>query len=456
MNNRIRILYIAYYFPPLGGVASLRSLKMVKYLDKLGIDSSVLCLSPKGMNYPTDNMLLDQVPASTRIYRFNCLDLSWFFKGLFALRLNWFVRFLSQNLFIPDQYIICRKAAARALHSMLNKEARLCDSADTNLKIAVISSGPPSSLFLGLVLKQKYSMDFICDFRDEWTNNPERLNINYPHRSQTKELMWEARILAAAKGLSYLTDIMRKNFENRYSFLKNKPFREIQNGYDEADFAHLEPQTEESNQVTIVYTGSFYDRRQPDSLWQAISELHSEGKIQEDTIRIIITGNNNRGFVLGRFAESSLINTVVFLEPFTSHAESLQKMNDASALLLYIPSGKNTQSVLTGKIFDYIRSGRPILAIVPPDGLAASIVKDSGLGFVADHMDIRGIKSSLVKLVKLHENSLQELQPNWSYIEQYSRENQAAKLAGLIHECLKPSQPGNSPATSESEARIKL
>lgn len=450
MNNRIRILYIAYYFPPLGGVASIRSLKMVKYLYRMGIDCSVLCLNPKGMNYPTDNELLSQVPPSTRIYRFSCFDITWLFKAFYLLKLTWLVRFLSQNLFIPDQYIICRKVAARTLDRLLDRETSLCDSAESVPKLAVISSGPPSSLFLGLRLKQKHSMDFICDFRDEWTNNPERLNISYPHRSQAKELMWEARILAACSGLSYLTEIMRNNFENRYSFLKNKPTREIQNGYDEEDFGHLKPPRISLDSFTIVYTGSFYDRRQPDSLWQAISELCSEGKIQEDQIRVHITGKNNKGFVLGRYANSALINKVVALKPFISHAESLEMMTNANALLLYIPSGKNTHSVLTGKIFDYIRSGRPILAIVPPEGLAAKIVKESGLGVVADHMDIRGIKHCLLKLLSSQTTDLsQAMKPNWTYIEQYSRENQAAKLASLIYQCLDLPLPN---PTSDSQA----
>lgn len=437
MKPRLRILYIAYYFPPLGGVASLRSLKMVKYLSRQGIDCSVLCLNPKGMNYPTDLDLLRQVPSSCRIYRFRCLDLSWFFKVLYGLKLHWLVRFLSQNLLIPDLQIICKKAATRALDRLISKEESLCLAAESSLRIAVISSGPPSSLFLGLYMKQKYNMDFICDFRDEWTNNPERLNINYPHRSQSRELMWEARILAACKGLSYLTDIMRTNFESRYKFLITKPSQLIQNGYDEEDFPPLSPSKMTSTCFTIIYTGSFYDRRQPDSLWQAISELCSEGSLKEDAVQIKIIGKNNKSFVLGRFADSPLINRVVKLEPFTGHSESLEIMRRSDALLLYIPSGKNTDSVLTGKIFDYIRSGRPILAIVPPEGLAASIVKHSGLGFVADHMDIRGIKHSIMKLLILHQNnSLDSIKPHWDYISQYSRDNQAAKLASLIHTCL--------------------
>ena len=198
--DRIRILYIAYYFPPLGGVASLRSLKMVKYLAKMGIDCSVLSTKAFALNYPKDPSLCAEIPSSTRVHRFFCPDLSWLYKVLYGLKLHRVVTWLSQLLFIPDNYTLGLKFAQAKLDSVLSE--------DSSIRMAVISSGPPSSLFLGLYLKKKYGTSFICDFRDEWTNNPERLNINYPHRSQAKELMWEARALSACSGVSYLSTLM--------------------------------------------------------------------------------------------------------------------------------------------------------------------------------------------------------------------------------------------------------
>ncbi len=426
MTERIRILYIAYYFPPLGGVAAIRSLKMVKYLAEHGIDCTVLCLSPLALKYPKDKSLLKEIPQSTRVYRFPAIDLSWLYKLLYGLRLGKLVKTLSQSIFIPDNYILSRRIAKTALDRLLRIEDKL--------ELAVISSGPPSVLFLGLRLKSKYNMRYICDFRDEWTNNPERINSDYPHRSQTKELLWEARVLSSTAGLVYLTEQMRANFQKRYSFLASRPYRVIPNGFDDADFTKL-PKPSKTDLFTLLYTGSFYDRRQPDSLWKAIEDLVEEQKLDPKRFCVRIIGKNNPAFIFGSYIDSALIRSVVQIEGFMTHSGTLSEMQSADALLLYIPSGTNTESVITGKIFDYIRSYKPILAIVPPTGKAAEIVLKSGLGLVSDYMDIPRIKQELHKLYSCWADGCDmQLIPDPDYIQHYSRQNQAGQLADLIRE----------------------
>lgn len=426
MTDRIRILYIAYYFPPLGGVAAIRSLKMVKYLAEYGIDCTVLCMSPFALKYPKDKSLLKEIPQSTKVYRFPAIDLSWIYKLLYGLRMGKLVKFFSQSIFIPDQYILSRRIAKTALDRLLRIEDKL--------ELAVISSGPPSVLFLGLRLKSKYNMRYICDFRDEWTNNPERINSDYPHRSQTREMLWEARVLSSTAGMVYLTEQMRSNFLKRYSFLAKRPFRVIPNGFDEADFSRLAVPSK-PDRFTLLYTGSFYDRRQPDSLWKAIEDLVQEQKLDPMLFRVRIIGKNNPAFIFGSYIDSALIRSVVQIEGFMTHSSTLSEMQAASALLLYIPSGANTESVITGKIFDYIRSYKPILAIVPPNGKAAEIVLKSGLGLVSDYMDIPRIKHELLKLYTCWaEGSDIDQKPDPEYIRLYSRQNQAGELAELIRE----------------------
>ncbi|MDZ4183241.1 MAG: hypothetical protein U1B83_10250, partial [Candidatus Cloacimonadaceae bacterium] len=144
-------------------------------------------------------------------------------------------------------------------------------------------------------------------------------------------------------------------------------------------------------------------------------------------------GKNTPAFVLGAYAKDPLIRSIVSFEGFKPHQYSLQAMLNASALLLYIPSGKNTDSVLTGKIFDYLRSGKAILAIVPPKGLAAEIVMRAGIGFVAEHDDPEGIKARLIEIYELWKlGKLSQLQLDQDYIAGFSRQRQAQRLAKLI------------------------
>lgn len=110
-------------------------------------------------------------------------------------------------------------------------------------------------------------------------------------------------------------------------------------------------------------------------------------------------------------------------------------MLEGDVLLLFIANGKNTKATTTGKIFDYMRSGKPILAIVPSNGIAAKLVTESNLGFVADPDDPDMIKSKLLEIYRLwNEKQLSRIVPNMEYIKQFSRQNLSHELASLIHE----------------------
>jgi len=119
------------------------------------------------------------------------------------------------------------------------------------------------------------------------------------------------------------------------------------------------------------------------------------------------------------------------------HRENIAQIMQATALLLYIPSGENTESILTGKIFDYLRSGKPILAIVPPRGLAAKLVTEAGTGLVADHLDAPAIAANLNELYQKWESGkLDEIQVDTEYISQFSRQKLAQAMSKLIEETL--------------------
>ncbi|MBW6514916.1 MAG: hypothetical protein K0B87_09230, partial [Candidatus Syntrophosphaera sp.] len=191
-----KILYIAFYFPPLGGVAAIRSLKNVKYLAQKDYEVHVLTVRTALMRHPRDRALLAELPAGVKVWRAFFPDPNWLFKLLYGLKLNGVVKFIRQRLLVPDPEMLWRPFAKNLLRHLLQDQ---CD-----FQAAVISSGPPSSLSLGLFLKSKYGIPFICDFRDEWTNNPERINLDYPAPTQSRELIMESRVLIAAAGISYL------------------------------------------------------------------------------------------------------------------------------------------------------------------------------------------------------------------------------------------------------------
>lgn len=427
--DRIRILYIAHYFPPLGGVAALRSLKLIKYLSLYGIDCTVLTAHPFGLRDPRDQSLLSEIPSQTEIHRYWAPDLSWFYKILWGFRLHKVVDWISRNLMTPDAMILAHPMAWLTLQKVMKTGPKPA--------LAVITGGPFSLMPLGYKLKARYQVPYICDWRDEWTNNAQRINRGYPSQVKSRELGREAKILRQAAACVYLTQMMRQNFVSNHPFVENKSFRVIPNGFDEEDFQGFLASEENRAKLRILYTGSFYDRIQPDNLWSALSELVTEQDIDPGRIEILIIGNNSPAFVYGTFHDNPTIRSIINFQPFAPHQECIRQMQSADALLIYIPSGENSASILTGKLFDYLRSKKPILCVAPVAGLAAQTVIEAGTGLVADYDDTEGLKAALIKLWTLWEqNKLSELTANELFISKFSRQAQAAELNELIREVL--------------------
>lgn len=421
-----RVLYVSFYFPPVGAIASLRALKMVKYLSRMGYQVDVVCASPLLIKAPHDLESVVDIPAAVSVHRALYLDPAWLYKLFYGLRLPGLVRWMDRKLFFPGSESLWLPFAKRKLIALINS-GRSPD-------VAILSSGPPAVLKLVEFLSHNYNIPSVIDWRDEWTNNPELLSSRSLPQASKRELDLERSALASSSGCVYLSTRMRDNFFTRYDFLRQKAAEVIPNGFDEEDYDNLVPMPPRSdNRLRICYSGSFYDRRQPDPLWQALSELSRSQLIDPERISIEIRGNNQSRFVLGSYADDTMIRGMVRLLPYLPYRQNLRQMFKADVLLLYIPSGINTDSVLTGKIFEYLRASKPVLAIIPPAGEAASILKDAGIGFIAADTDPEGIKARILEIWQAwQQGNLSNFRTDPQVLLRYSRSSQARKMAALI------------------------
>jgi len=119
--------------------------------------------------------------------------------------------------------------------------------------------------------------------------------------------------------------------------------------------------------------------------------------------------------------------------PFTPHSEVLHLLTSAQILLLPIDDFDGAKWVLTGKLFEYMASRRPVLCIGPTDGDAAMLIKETGIGETFEFNDREGLMNYLIKQHSLY--LLKELKPNKnSNVSQYSRRELTRKLAMLLDE----------------------
>ncbi len=105
---------------------------------------------------------------------------------------------------------------------------------------------------------------------------------------------------------------------------------------------------------------------------------------------------------------------------------------NSDLILLVIGKGKGSKNFYTGKIFEYIRSDRPILAIVPSDGVAAQVIRETKTGTVVDPEDIEGVAGSLVKYYGQWKQGNLDHSPHWDNVRKYSRKSQTGKLAEIF------------------------
>ena len=151
---------------------------------------------------------------------------------------------------------------------------------------------------------------------------------------------------------------------------------------------------------------------------RAFSELVAEGALPSDS-RILIIGNTSP------LAVPENIRQNVFQIRQVDHDEAIRKSLETDTLVVVHPKGR--KGVYTGKLFDYLATNKPILAICDPDDLIADLLKETRAGFTADETDNEQVKRMLLRCYSIWKNK-EVLPRDWDKIRQYSRKNQVGRL----------------------------
>ncbi len=377
-----KILYITYYWPPSGGAGVQRSLKFVKYLYEFGIQAVVLTVDPKKASYPIrDETLLKEVDPQIEVHGTDSFEpLKVFSKisgknkmpygGFTNTEKESFVqrtyRFIRGNFFIPDARGGWVKHALKKAVEIIRAE---------KIDTIVISSPPHSSQFIGLKLKKRFpSLKWIADLRDPWTDiyYYKELRHTYPARLLDKH--YEKEVLERCDVAVVVSSEIKRMFLKKSQQLDEAKIVVIPNGFDTTDFeAGVEP---EKNYFVLSYIGTIADNYEPEILFSSFREVIN--KNPDVDIRLRFVGSAS-GKVRDLTRKYELENRVEMIS-HVSHQEAIHYMQKSSMLLLLIPAVVNDKGILTGKLFEYIGSGRPVVGIGPPDGDASRIMDESKSG----------------------------------------------------------------------------
>ncbi len=409
-----RVLMIAHQFPPIGGSGVQRTVKFVKYLPDFGYKCIVFTRQAKKAALTDDTLYLD-IPADTIIYRTKAWDLSeWFFP------LNLTGKFIRRRVLIPDGERLWE-------HFSIKKAIQIVK--DEKIQLLYSTSQPFSTHLLALEIKKKYpEIPWVADFRDEWTNNAFVKAYNYNLMRIRKEKHMERRVFEMADSVVINTPFMRDNSVRDNPDLAYK-FRVIPNGFDREDFEGI-TNGEPNDKFTLTYTGLIYGNTSPETVFKALSTLLDEKKIDPAKIKLCFVGRFKEGN-LTQMAKAYNVLEMIEILPYLSHRESIKKLMMSDALLLLL--GKGTDAIYTGKLMEYINTGKPILASVPANGAAAALIKETGTGFIADCDDIETTARHIQTLYESWLAGEKPISPNIKLISRYERRELTKELANIFN-----------------------
>ena len=421
-----RALVITYYWPPAGGPGVQRWLKFVTYFKDFGIEPVVFI--PDNPHYPLqDKSIVSEIPEGIEIIRFPIKEPYGFAKifskkktnqvssGIITNKnqsvLEKLLLWIRGNFFIPDARIGWVKPAVGFLKEYLAKN-------DMDI---VISSGPPHSLHLiGMALKEELGIKWVADFRDPWTTIHYHQSLRLNKRAQKKHLKLESKVLNNSDLVVVTSARTKKEFQK----ITSVPIEVISNGYDILE--KIEPNLDA--QFSIAHIGSLLTNRNPELLWEILSELKDENKVFSKNLLIKLVGVVSED-VLKSLAVFGLTENYKILG-YVSHQEAIQIQHDAQVLLLVEMDSPETKSIIPGKLFEYVAANRPILAIGPEGSDVEGIIKETNTGVYFKYTDKEKLKQQLQLYYEAYLKA--NLNVNSKNIEKYSRSALTKSLSTIL------------------------
>ncbi len=413
-----KLLLVTYYWPPCGGVAVLRWLYMVYYLNQLGWDITVLI--PKHAHFPQlDPDLQSIIPDSIHTIEVPITEPASLYSKLtkqqangtaiFQDKSSWLKRsalFIRANVFIPDARMLW-------INSIVKAATQLLKQVPYDI---LLSNGTPHSCHVAAHRIHKIfpNIPWIADFRDPWLEIDYFKELPLTKRSLEKHKKLEHEVVTSCTALTTVSPSWVNLFEQKGA----KQVQLVTNGYTTSDFEHLQQNNCPNAVFTIKHIGLMDRDRNPKQLWQAIQ--HNTGA----QVKIICVGAVSQQIV----EQTNELENVEFTKP-VSHSEAIEEMTTADALLLLNNQNGNVRGRIPAKVFEYLATKKPIIYIGTFDNDALRLLQKTipDRLFAFEYSD----EINLVQLIEdIRAIDLQApIQTN-----QYSREHIAEQYSNFLSE----------------------
>ena len=417
----MKTLIITYYWPPAGGSGVQRWLKFVKYLRDFGVEPIVYTV--KNASYSVfDESLKREILDDTVVIKQGIFEPNALFgkaskkvsSGFLESNPSFFgkiMRYVRANYFIPDARKFWIKPSVKFLSNYLKEHA--ID--------AIITTGPPHSLHLiGLALKKQTGIKWLADFRDPWTEIDYFHQLPLTKRSIKKHQHLEEQVLKNADTVVVVSKTMAQQYKKH-----SNDVHVITNGFDRPT-EHLEVQLDPK--FSIVHIGMMNSDRNHEILWKVLSELVVEHEGFDSDLELKFVGKVAHAVTASveKYNLQAYSNFIGYVE----HHSVLEHQRAAQVLLLSANNVPSAKGITTGKVFEYLQSRRPILAIAPTDGDLAEILRTTNSGVTVDFDDKKRLKAAILDFYASFKSG--SLQIESSNIEQYHRKNLTQELVRIL------------------------
>ncbi len=413
----MKVLIITYYWPPAGGSGVQRWLKFVKYFRNFGIEPIVYTVT-NGNYIKTDESLLNEIPRDTRVLKQTMWQpeqlLFWRkprskHKQVATLTQNKFLTFIRGNFFVPDPKVFWVKKSVRFLTKVIR---------ENNIEV-IVSTGPPHSMHLiALKIKQKLGIQWLADFRDPWSNL--YYNTDFKYLSIIKKIhkKLETKVLQQADVITTVSNSLQLEFEKTSNNVKV-----VTNGFDNEVLAVNEVLPDKK--FSISYIGLLPKQSHSDMFFKVLKSLiDTHEKFKKDlTVNFVGDIANEVKAAVNKYQLEDYVN----FKGYVQHQEAIQIQQKSQVLLLLIPNVKYNKGILTGKLFEYITTKRPILAIAPKQGDLEEVLSRTNSGTVVEYTNEKKLTEEILRLYHLYRCKTLHTQPK--NILQFHRQELTRQMA---------------------------